>query len=1147
MAQEPVERRLAAILAADMVGYSRLMETDEAGTISRQKAHRKELIDPKIAEHHGRIVKTTGDGLLVEFPSVVDAVQCAVDLQRAMALREAGILEDKRIAYRIGINLGDIVIDGEDILGDGVNLAARLEGLAEPGGICVSRTVRNQVRDKLDIAFEDMGEVEVKNIARPVHTFQVDWEGTATGPTVHQSRRTDDITKWVVASATVLLLAGAGVAAWWQPWTPRVEPASVARMAYPLPDEPSIAVLPFDNLSGDPKQDYLGNGLTETIIAALSQIPQMFVIARNSTLGYKENPVDVRRVAEDLGVRYVLEGSIQITDSRLRVTAQFIDATTGRHVWAERYDRAVDDLFDVQDEITLKIATELQVALTEGEQARLLNRTTNDLDAWSHAVRGNELVRHQTKGDTAAAQRLFQQAIRLDPNFADAWVRLGWTHLFEARYGWSDSRKESMTRAVEAVERARGLAERLPDAYGLLSQIYAVQRDYDKAIGAGEQAIALGPSHADAHALLADIMRYVGRWEEAARLTKKGMRLNPRYPGWYLYILGNAQYYLRQYDNALATFEEAIERGHSPVLTHVNLAAIYAEMDRIADARAHAAKVFEFLPDASLEGTRQAARFKNPADTERLVDALRKAGFPDRPSLPVPDKPSIAVLPFDNMSGDAEQGYFADGMAEDLITDLSRIDGLFVIARNSSFAYKGRQVDVRTIARELGVKYVLEGSVRRVGETVRINAQLIDAETGGHLWAERYDGELADIFSLQDQITGRIVDGLKIHLTDTELSKIASAEKVNPEAYDLFLRARELYRTLDHTKYKQSLALFEQAVNHDPAFAEAYAWDGWVAGVVWQRSHATVLLGGQALARARQSLARSFALDPNNVRAHLVDASLQSFDGNHERALAAAAKATALAPNDYDALMGTVLISIAAGEVDAAKKAVEAALRANPRPTPPQAAVAGAALYWLGLNDRAVTMLERAHDALPNSNQVRFDLTATYAELGRLDEAKAVADQIRTWWPAVNLAYFRIWFAHHRRREDAERFIEALRKAGVPNWPFGFEGNEKDRLNGEEITKLTVGHRFKGRNNQGVEFILDIREDNTWVWQTRSGFSLSGRRVVKGDKVCIRSPDFVLGREYCQIYYRKTDGSETRRDEYIYVNPFTVSTISIAD
>lgn len=1146
MAQEPVERRLAAILAADMVGYSRLMETDEAGTISRQKAHRKELIDPKIAEHHGRIVKTTGDGLLVEFASVVDAVQCAVDLQRAMVVREAGTPEDKRIAYRIGINLGDIFIDDDDILGDGVNLAARLEGLAEPGGICVSRTVRNQVRDTLDIAFEDMGEVAVKNIARPVHTFRVVWDSSAQSPAGNQLGGTGGVRKWVAVAAAVLLLASAGLAAWWQPWAQRVEPASVARMAFPLPNEPSIAVLPFDNLSGDPKQNYLGDGLTETIIAALSQIPQMFVIARNSILPYRGNTVAISQVAEDLGVQYVLNGSTQTADNRLRVTVQLVDATTGRHVWSERYDRPIDDLFDVQDEITLQIATELQVALTEGEQARLLNRTTGNLDAWSYAVRGHDRLRRQTKEDTAAAQGLFRQALNLDPSFADAWVRLGWTHLFEARYGWSASPGESMKRAVDAAEKARGLAEQLPDTYGLLSQIHAVQRDYDKAIDAGEQAVALGPSHADAHALLADTMRYVGRWEEAVRLTGKAMRLNPRYPGWYLFIRGNAQYFLRRYDDAIATFQQALERGHSPLLAHSNLAAVYAEQNRLDQARTHAAEVFKMVPDASLETTRQWARFKNPTDTERLVDALRSAGFPDRPPLPVPDKPSIAVLPFDNMSGDPEQAYFADGLAEDLITDLSRIAGLFVIARNSSFAYKGKQVDVRTIARELGVKYVLEGSVRRVGDTVRINAQLIDAETAGHLWAERYDGQLADIFLLQDKITGRIVDGLKVRLTETEQTEVASANKVNPEAYKLYLQARELYRTLDESKLKETLTLFEQAIDRDPTFAEAHAWDGWVAGEIWWKVRPD-MPGSQALARAQQSLARAYALDPNNLRAHLLDARLQTFHGNHESAFAVASRAAILAPSNHDALMAIAKVSIAAGEPASANAAIESALRANPKPAPMEAADIGGQLYALELHERAVLLLERAYDALPNSGNIQLILTVTYAELGRIDEAKLMADRYRKRWPAVNLSFFGVWFSHYRYRDFGERYIEALRKAGIPEWPFGFSGMEKDRLTGEEINKLTVGHRFEGQDSQGLEFVFEVSDDKSWVWHSKSGIALSGQSVVEGNVSYFRSPDLLLGREYPQLYYRRAADAKEPRDGYIYVNPFHVSTISIAD
>jgi TolB-like protein/class 3 adenylate cyclase len=378
-----MERRLAAILAADMVGYSRLMAADETGTLARQNAHRKELIDPRIAEYGGRVVKSTGDGVLVEFPSVVDALCCAVTIQLAMPEREAASPEENRIAYRIGINLGDIIIEDDDIYGDGVNVAARLEALAEPGGICVSRTVVDHVRGKVTSDFEDLGEQQVKNIPEPVHVFRVLMQPEAARKSASESRR---MAWWrspaagMVGVVAVLAIAAVGIMVW-RPWAPDVEPASVERMAFALPDKPSLAVLPFDNMSGDPEQEYFADGMTEDLITDLSKISGLFVIARNSTFTYKGTPVEVRQVAEDLGVRYVLEGSVRRAGDEVRINAQLIDATTGGHVWAERYDGSVVDIFSVQDEFVRKIVKALAVNLSEDEQEEIALGQTSNIEA----------------------------------------------------------------------------------------------------------------------------------------------------------------------------------------------------------------------------------------------------------------------------------------------------------------------------------------------------------------------------------------------------------------------------------------------------------------------------------------------------------------------------------------------------------------------------------------------------------------------------------------------------------------------------------------------------------------------------------------------------------------------------------------------
>ncbi len=374
MAEERVERRLAAILVADVVGYSALIRADEEGTRAAVRQHNAETVEPQIAAHNGRIFKTVGDGLLAEFASVVDAVRCAVEIQNAIKDHNADVVAEKRVEFRIGVNLGDVIVEGDDLHGDGVNVAARLEGLAEPQGICISGSAFEQVRDKLELGFEDLGDQQVKNIDRPVRAYRVLSDPDDAGKIV--TAPTKRATRWKVpalAAALVVIIAAGGLA-WWQPWAPDVEPASVERMAFPLPEKPSIAVLPFDNLSGDPEQDYFGDGIAENIITALSKIPDMFVIARNSSFTYKGKPVKVQQVAEELGVRYVLEGSVQRSGDQVRVTAQLIDAVTGHHLWAERYDRQLTDIFALQDDIAQNIVTALEVKLTAGEQARVWRR-----------------------------------------------------------------------------------------------------------------------------------------------------------------------------------------------------------------------------------------------------------------------------------------------------------------------------------------------------------------------------------------------------------------------------------------------------------------------------------------------------------------------------------------------------------------------------------------------------------------------------------------------------------------------------------------------------------------------------------------------------------------------------------------------------
>ena len=740
MAELGEQRRLAAIFAADMVGYSRLMEADERGTIARQKAHRAELIDPKITEHHGRIVKTTGDGMLVEFASVVDAVECAVAIQRAMVERERDVSEARRIQYRVGINLGDIVIEGDDIFGDGVNIAARLQEIAEPGGVRISGTAYDHLKLTVEVGYEFLGERQVKNIEMPVRVYRVLLDPKEAGTIIGVIPK--DRRSWIAAAATAGLVAviAAGGLSWWQPW---VEPAGPAKMAYPLPDKPSIAVLPFQNLSDDP-----------------------------------------------------------------------------------------------------------------------------------------------------------------------------------------------------------------------------------------------------------------------------------------------------------------------------------------------------------------------------------------------------------------QQAYFADGMAEDLITDLTKISGLFVIARNSSFAYKGRSPDLVVVARELGVRYVLEGSVRRIGQQLRINIQLVDAATGGHIWAERFDGTPVDVFLLQDEITKRIVDALAVKLTSGEQDRVAHLPTNNLEAYDYYLRAeRGAYRGDDMSLF-QTLPLYEKAIALDGDFAEAYAGLAWASAEVLFEDFDNVLHAPVARKSAYEAATRAVELQPDLPRPYSVLSLLQMIDGKHDEAIASAAKAVDLGPNDAEARINLARVLTYAGSLQEAIEQADQALRLNPKPPPTFLFTAGWALFLDRQYERATQLLERGLNAVSTSHAGLLFLAMNYAELGRVEAAKAVIDRylkINTSWSLAGERAYNF----HQRNEYSARQRAALRKAGLPEWPFGFEGRPEDRLDAAALENMVTGREWNGRFDQRELFFLAFLNDGSFALRTQSTYR-AGTARVRNRSLCLTSPSTLLGRELCGPVYRNPEGTAAEKNEYVYVNGRSLFEFSIA-
>ncbi len=647
MSEDRTERRLAAILAADMVGYSRLMAADEVGTIERQKAHRAALIDPKIGQYGGRIVKTTGDGLLAEFPSVVDAVQCAAEIQRTMPERERGVPDEQRIRYRVGINIGDIVVEGDDIYGDGVNVAARLETLAEPGGICVSHPVHVQVDGKVDLAFEDLGPKDVKNIPKPVQVFRVLLDGldAKQGSAAASTGRPMKWSVWV--GAGLLLVVLAVIALWQRPWEAREEPASEADMAFPLPDRPSIAVLPFDNMSGDASQEYFADGMTEDLITDLSKISGLFVIARNSSFAYKGASVKIKQVAEDLGVRYVLEGSVRRAGDQLRVNAQLVDATTGGHVWADRFDGDTADIFAVQDKFVLKIVKALELQLSDREQSELAKSDTEKIDAREAFQRGWELYSRFNEQDNARAVSHFEEAVRLDPEYGRAYGALALVHLRGSIFHWQ--RAMGKTRAQlyrELVPFYLQQASRYPTA---LTHVVAAMQHlfyWDQAVaeGAGRgtddarveagYAMALQPNDPEAHIVMAWAMIASGKPEEGLNFVRAAMRLDPNYPSHYVFFNAAAHFAMGDLEQAASVLKEGLARDPHAVALAPLAASVYARLGQRPEAR----KALEiWRPGASRADLQESAEGydfpirwvdEHQPLGRRLKDGLRLAALP---------------------------------------------------------------------------------------------------------------------------------------------------------------------------------------------------------------------------------------------------------------------------------------------------------------------------------------------------------------------------------------------------------------------------------------------------------------------------------------------------------------------------------------
>jgi len=626
MTEERAKRKLSGILSADAVGYSRLMRQDEGATVATLKEYR-EVMASLIQKYNGRVVDSPGDNLLAEFGSVVDAVECAVEIQNDLNNRNEALTDNRKMAFRIGLHLGDVIEEDERIYGDGVNIAARIEGLAKSGGICISRTTYDSIKDKLSFGYEYLGEHSVKNIAEPVRVYRVLTEPEAAGKVIGEKRFLGRISRKTAMAAIIGLVIVAGGLIGWNIYlqqSKKIEPASMDKMAFPLPDKPSIAVLPFDNLTGDPDLQYFSDGLSEEIISGLSQVPELFVIARNSSFIYKGKPVKIQQVSEELGVRFVLEGSVRKGGNRVRITAQLIDAVEGYHVWSERYDRELKDILELQDDIMRNVLIETRVKLTEGALGRLSQKI--DFQAMKKFWQARWHFYRMNPEGFAMARKLVEEAIEIDPNYARAYPLLSFTLL--AGMGVSKSPRESMALAEKYCQKSIELDNTQPWPHIVLGQINLYKRQHEKAIAEGEKAHDLGPNIPDTLNNLGFFLHMAGKWEEAIPLYERAIRLNPYPPSFYFVRLGGAYADMGRYNEAIDTCNKGLKRQPGDLYARLVLAGVYIWQGREKGAQAEVAEVLRKNPNYSLKRGVWPSGYKNKDTANRWIEALQKAGLP---------------------------------------------------------------------------------------------------------------------------------------------------------------------------------------------------------------------------------------------------------------------------------------------------------------------------------------------------------------------------------------------------------------------------------------------------------------------------------------------------------------------------------------
>jgi adenylate cyclase len=1031
LTEPEVRQRLAAILAADVAGYSRLMGGDERATIATLNQFRA-IFREHIEANQGRVVDMTGDSVLAIFETAAGAVLTGVAVQQALAEKNEELSPDRRMVFRIGVHLGDIhEQDDGTIYGDGVNVAARLENLAEPGSICVSDMARGAVKGQLDFSFADLGEQTVKNIAEPVRAYQLLPEGEA--PTIAGQRTP----KFVVAAVAIFVLAIAGVG-WWQfggaPEPKVVEVAEVEGELPPLPTGPAIAVLPFDNLSGDPEQEYFADGLAEDILTRLAAFLDLKVIARNSSFQYKGTAVDVREVGRELGADYVLEGSVRRDATSIRISAQLLDARDGGHVWAETYDRdlSVASVFAIQDEITEQVTAAIggaHGAIAASGISRLGSGQVGDLRSYECVLLTYQYNSLPAPDVHKAARDCLEEVVVREPKYIEALAWLGHMYLEEVWSGFNP--RESGPTSVDAAFEVLGRAVRLDPNHQhvrrSLAWAYYLDGDREQFFDEARKAIETNPNDVETLALMAQYIGYGGRWDESKVLTERLRSLTDNLPIWHNYT--EFHYHYRDKDYAAAAVSarasQGIEHWGAPwylALAYEGMGEDDKAMEALAKARAREPEltsdfVFKNRGALILDEVHLALLMEGHA---RLLEIE----WSQAPSHPV-----IAVLPFDNLSGDPEQDFFADGISQDVLNQISPAMGIQVISRASSFRYRGLDVDASKAGAELGAQFLVLGSVRRKENAIRVTAELVEVETGKKVWSSAYDRTLntAELFQIQDDISQSIVAAIADEYgVISQLTRQRTRQGATSlGSYECVLRAYHYFEYFTEANHLVARDCLEEAVQRDPQYAEAW---GWLA-ILYSNEHLWQFnLREDPLGRSLRAADTAVSADRHSQMAWEGKAAAHFFRGDRDEFHRAAQKAISVNPNDVSTIGNIGWYYSNLGEYDQALPLMDKALSLSPFPPAWYYQPYWQKYYMDGDFEVALQFAIKAQIPFWYSDLM---LASTHAQLGNESQAASNIQKLFESNPDVVAAYYPMANSMHWPIGFTEKVAEGLEKAGL--------------------------------------------------------------------------------------------------------------------